>query len=262
MNVPIRVLGIATVILWVFLVAFIVVAAYSFKDLNLGAGDPQFSTSPDGKLTFSMPINIDNKGVCSLKDLQINTKFSDAEGSEISSSSTFVPVILHGQNTTVIHNASLSIKELLDKEEYLFEDKNLAASITAGLTFAELLPVEITANLTYPWGAPFYGFTLGQPSYHPVNSTHGSISVPANFENHAAFNITGEMRTELCGSDESVLSEAQTTFDVPPQSVYDGEFRFIIPLDPASTTTFRDSHFNVYFSTSLFEYGPLVIPYG
>ncbi|MBT0160612.1 hypothetical protein G4O51_11595 [Candidatus Bathyarchaeota archaeon A05DMB-2] len=262
MNVPIRMLGIATVILWVFLAAYIAVAANSFKDLNFGAGEPVFSASTNGELLFAMPLYIDNRGVCSLKDLNIITVFSDAEGAEISIASTTVPLVLHGQNTTVFHNVSLNMKDLLNKEEYLFDDGDLAASITAGLTFAELLPVEISKNFTYPWGAPFYGFTLEQASFRLINATHGSINVPVSFENHAAFNITGNMRIELCGSDDSVLGVAQAVFDVPQQSVYAGDLKFIVPLDSASPTALRGGYFNVYFSTSLFEYGPLVIPYG
>jgi hypothetical protein len=262
MNVPIRVLGIATVILWVFLAAYIAIAAYSFKDLNFGAGEPVFSASTNSEILFAMPLYIDNRGVCSLKDLNITTVFSDAEGAEISTASTSVPSVLHGQKTTVFHNVSLSMKGLLNKEEYLFDDRELVASITAGLTFAELLPVEISTNFTYPWGAPFYGFTLGQPSFRLINATHGSVNVPVSFENHAVFNVTGNMKTELRGSDNSVLDVAQTVFDVPQQSVYADDLDFIVSLDSASPTALRGGHFNVYFSTSLFEYGPLVIPYG
>jgi hypothetical protein len=262
MNVPIRVLGIATVILWVFLVAYIAVAAYSFKDLNFSPGEPELSASTDGELRFAMPLYIDNKGACSLKDLNITTVFSDAEGAEISTASTFVPVVLHGQNTRIFHNVSLNMKDLLSKGEYLFDDKDLAASITAGLTFAELLPVEISTNITYPWGAPFYGFKLGQPSFSPINTTHGNVTVPVSFENHAAFDIAGNMRLELSTSDDSVLGATQTVFDVPQKSSYAGDLEFSVPMDSAPPTAIQGGHFNVYFSTGLFEYGPLVIPYG
>ncbi len=262
MNVPIRVLGIATVILWVFLAAYIVVAAYSFKDLNFGAGEPEFSTSPNGELGFSMPLYIDNKGVCSLKDLQITTVFSDDQGREISTASTSVPSVPHGQNTTIFHNVSLNINDMLGSQDYLFDDKNLAASITAGLTFAELLPVEISTNLTYPWGAPFYGFTLRDPSFSRVNSTHVGIGVPVSFENHAAFDVAGNLRVELCDGNDSVLGAAQAVFDAPPQTVYADSLEFIVPLDSALATAVQGGHFNVYFSTGVFEYGPLVIPYG
>jgi hypothetical protein len=262
MNVPIRMLGIATVILWVFLVGFIAVAGYSFKDLKFGAGEPQFSTSPDGELLFSLPINIDNQGVCSLKDLNITTVFSDAEGSKIATASTFVPVIPHGQNTTIFHNVSLNVQDLVGKEEYLFEDESMAAEVTAGLTFAELLPVEISTNFTYPWGAPFYGFTLGELSFSPVNATHGSVTVPVSFENHAAFDVDGEMNVKLCGGDGAVLGGSQTIFDVPQHSSYAGDLELCVPLDSAASAMVQGGYFDVYFSTGLFDYGPLVIPYG
>jgi len=73
MKVPIRMLGIATVIFWVFLAAFIALAAYSIKDLGLDVGETQVSTTAKGELLFSLPIFIDNKGYSSLNDLKITT---------------------------------------------------------------------------------------------------------------------------------------------------------------------------------------------
>ena len=263
MNVPIRVLGIATFIFWVFLIAFIALAAYSIKDLNFGLGEPQFTAAPNGQLLFSLPMYIDNKGVSSLKSFNLTTVFLDAESSEISSASTFVPVIPHGENVTIFHNVTLSMNSLLEKgEQYLFNDTNLAVSVTAGLTFAELLPAQLSTNITYPWGAPFYNFTLGQPSYDRLNTTHSRVTVPMSFKNHAAFDLTGNIRIELYDSANSLLGESQTALNVTRGSSYAKSLEFRVPLNVASLSAARNGHFNVYFSTSLFEYGPMVIPYG
>jgi hypothetical protein len=126
----------------------------------------------------------------------------------------------------------------------------------------ELIPAQISMNFSYPWGAPFYNFALGQPSFGQLNRTHASASVPMSFENHAAFDLTGEIRVELYDSANSLLSESQTAINVPSQSSYDGNLGFNVPLNAASLSTANNGHFNVYFSTPLFEYGPLVIPYG
>jgi hypothetical protein len=263
MNVPIRALGIATSIFWVLLIAYIALAAYSVKDLNFDIGEPQFTTAPDGQLLLSLPLYIDNRGYNSLKEFHLSTVFSDAEGSEISRTNTFVPVIPHGENVTIYHNVTLSTDSLLEKgEQYLFNDNNLNVSVTAGLNFAELLPAQISTNFTYPWGAPFYNFALGEPSFGWFNFTHGATTVPMSFENHAAFDLVGNIRIELYDSGDSLLGESQTLFYAPQHSSFGEDVEFHVPLNLASLATAQNGHFNVYFSTPLFEYGPMVIPYG
>jgi hypothetical protein len=263
MNVPIRVLGIATSILWIFLIAFIASAAYSVKDLNFDMGEPQFGTSPDGQLMFSLPLYINNRGYYSLKEFQLSTVFSDAEGLEISRANTFVPVIPHGENVTILHNVTLSADNVFEKgEQYLFSDNNLSVAVVAGLNFAEIFPAQISTNFTFPWGAPFYNFALGNPTFGRFNSTHGGVAVPMSFENHAIFDLVGNIRIELYDSGDSLLGESQNIVNVPQGSSYHGSVEFQVPLNTASLSTAQHGHFNVYFDTGLFEYGPLVIPYG
>jgi hypothetical protein len=263
MNVPIRALGIATSIFWILLVAFIALAVYSVKDMNFDFGEPQFSTSPDGQLMFSLPLYIDNRGYCSLKEFNLSTVFSDAEGAEISRANTYVPVIPHGESTTIVHNVTLSTASLLQNgEQYLFDDNDLNVSVTAGLTFAELLPAQISTNFTFPWGAPFANFALGEPSYGRFDSTSGAVRVPMSFENHAAFDVVGSIRMELYDGGDSLLSESQTLIQVAQGSSYEGSVEFQVPLEAASLSAARSGHFDVYFDTGFFEYGPVVIPYG
>jgi hypothetical protein len=262
MNVPIRVLGIATSIFWIFLAVFIASAAYSVKDLNFNVGEPQFSTVPDGQLLFSLPLYVDNRGYYSLKEFQLLTVFSDAEGVEISRDNTYVAVIPHGENVTITHNVTLSMDSLLENgEQYLFHDSNLVASVTAGLNFAELFPAQISTNFTYPWGAPFYNIALGQSSFGLFNGTHSVVAVPMSFENHAVFDVGGGIRVELYDGSDSFVGESQTLFSVPQHSSYNGDMEFYVPLNVASLSAGQGGHFDVYFSTPLFEYGPLVIPY-
>lgn len=263
MNVPIRMLGIATSIFWVLLVAFIALAVYSIKDLSVNFGEPQFAAAPSGELTVSLPLYVDNRGYYSLKEFHLSTVFSDAEGAEISRDNTFVPVIPHGENVTILHNVTLNPVSLFEKgDQYLFHDNDLNVSFTAGLNFAELLPAEISANFTFPWGAPFYNFALGEPSYRGLDSTHVTVSVPMSFENHAAFDLAGSIRIELYDSVNSLLSESQTVFHVPQHSAYEGDVEFSVPANPSYLTTARSGHCNVYFDIGVAEYGPLVIPYG
>jgi hypothetical protein len=264
MNVPIRMLGIATSIFWVMLIAFIALATYSVKDLNFDFGEPQFKTAPDGELILSLPLYVDNRGYSNLKEFHLSTVFSDAEGAEISRDNTFVPVIPHGENVTILHNVTLSMVSLLEKgEQYLFNDNNLNVSVTAGLTFAELLPAQISTNFTFPWGAPFYNFALGEPSYGRFDAAQVAVAVPMSFENHAAFDLVGNIRIQIYNSVGSLLGESQTAVYVPQRSAYkEGDLEFYVPLSVMSLSAAQKGHFNVYFDIGLAEYGPLVIPYG
>jgi hypothetical protein len=152
---------------------------------------------------------------------------------------------------------------LLQKDEqYLFNDAELVASVTAGLDFAELLPAKLSTNVTCPWGAPLYNFMLGQPAYNRFNSTHSRATVLMSFENHAAFDFNGNIRVKLYDSGNSLLGESHTAFNVLRNSRYVEDLKFYVPLNVASLSAARSGHFNVYFSTPFFEYGPLVIPYG
>jgi hypothetical protein len=263
MNVPIRMLGIATSIFWIMLIAFVALAAYSVKDLNFDFGEPQFATSPDGEFRLSLPLYIDNRGYYSLKEFHLSTVFLDAEGEEISRDNTFVPVIPHGENVTILHNVTLSMDSLLEKgEQYLFKDNDLNVSVTAGLNFAELLPAQISTNFTFPWGAPFYNFALGEPSYGRFDLTQISVTVPMSFENHAVFDVAGNIRIELYDRANALVGESQTLVYVPQHSAYEGNVEFYLPLSPSATSAAQNGHFNVYFDMGIAEYGPLVIPYG
>ena len=263
MILSIRALGIATSIFWILLIAFIASAAYSVKDLNFNVGDPQFSTAPEDQLIFSLPLYIDNNGYYRVKEFYLSTVFSDNEGAEISRANTFVPIIPHGENITILHNATLTTDSLLEKsEQYLFDDSSLTASVTAELNFAELIPAKISTNFTFSWGAPFHNFVLDEPSYSRSGYTQGAVVVPMSFENHAAFDVAGNIRIELYDSADSLLSESQTLISVPQHSAYIGNVEFNVPLSATSLSAAQTGHFNVYFNTGLFEYGPLVIPYG
>jgi hypothetical protein len=255
MNVPIRILGIAASIFWVILIAFIASAGYSIKDINFRFGEPQFSPAPSRDLMLSLPLYIENKGFYSLKAFNLTTVFSDAEGAEISRATSFVPVISQGESLVIFHNVTLRMNLQETGKQYLFNDSNLVCALAAGLNFADLVPAQVSTNITFPWGAPFYGFALGQQQIVPLDSSQYRVTVPMSFENHAAFNLTGNIRVRLYDGEDSLLAESQTLFDVAQQSPYAKKLEFIVPFSGE-----RSGYFEVYFSTELFEYGPMVIP--
>jgi hypothetical protein len=164
---------------------------------------------------------------------------------------------------TIFHNVTLSVGSLLSDngEKYLFNDDSLTCAVTAGLNFAELFPAQLSSNITYPWGAPFYDFTLGQPQYARSGSSQVRVMVPFSFENHASFNSTGTIRLRLYDNGDSLLGESQLAFNVPQYAFYAGSFEFSVPSNLLSQSGQQSGHFEGCFSTSLFEYGPVVIPY-
>ncbi len=263
MNVSIRALGIASSIFWILLIAFIALSAYSFRDLNFSLGEPIFTAASDGQLIFSLPLFINNRGYCSVKELHLMTAFSNADGAEISRVNTFVPVIPRGENVAILHNVTLNMDSVLENaEQYLFNDSSLIASIKAELTLAELLPTQISTNFTFPWGAPFCNFVFGQSSFRRLNATDSAMSVPMSFENHATYDLTGNIRVELIDNAGSLLGESQNSFCLPQYLSYEGNLVFNVPLNVAALLVAHNMRFDVYFSTPLFEYGPLVIAYG
>ena len=257
MNVPIRMIGIVTSILWIMLITVVALAAYSVKDLNFDFGEPKFIVAPNGELTFSLPLYIDNRGYYNLKEFHLSTVFSGAEGAEISRDNTYIPIIAHGENTTILHNVTLNMFSLLENDEqYIFNDNDLHVSVTAGFNFADLLPTQISTNFTFQWGAPFYNFALGETLYEQLDLTQVTIAVPMNFENHAAFDISGNIRIELYDQVDLLLAESQTPVYIAQHSAFEEEVEFNIPLSTSSairrTSLSRILFFKAVISLTLF----------
>lgn len=262
MNVPIRILGIATSIFWLVLIAFAVMAAYSVKDLSFDFGEPEFDVTQDYELNLALPLFFYNRGYYSLKDFHLSTALSDVDGAEISRSETIVPIIPHGENVNIIHNITIDPLSLLEEnEQYLFTDTDIRVSFTAGLNFAELFPTEISANFTFPWGAPFHSFAISEPSFEVVDFTQVTASAIMGFENHAMFDLAGTIKIELYDGEGSRLSESQTVLYVPQHSVHESEIDFSIPLTASILSAAQSGYFDVYFDLGIIQYGPLRVLY-
>jgi hypothetical protein len=252
MNVTIRILGVATSIFWIILFAFIGSAAYSMKDLSFGVGEPQFVTPSSGDLTITLPFCINNKGYYSLEGFNLTTIISDTEGDEVSRASTLVRLIPQGQNTTIMHNFTLP-------NQYLFNDANFNCEIIAGLNFAEIVPAQLATNLTFPWSAPLNGFELGQLQFEGVDSLQSKAKVPISFENHANYDMSGTLRIKLYDELGTFLGKTKTEIDLTESPRYSDILDFSVP---AVSDKYLSGYFEVYFSSSTFDYGPMVIHFG
>jgi hypothetical protein len=252
-------IDIATTFFWTFLIAFFVSAVYSVKDMHFDFGQPQIEVTSDNKIIFSQPMSITNMGFYNLGSFNISTEVADKEGFIITRGSTFTPVIYKNDTVTVTHNMTIDVNDLLQRDKnYLFNDTELKIYEKVGLSIAEVIPVQGSTNFSMPWGAPLYNFTLGKAEYTPYNLTHLKVVVPISFENHAFFDLVGKIQIQMYNSINIVVGEGQTNIETHHNSPYNGHLELYISIGGITAS----GHFEVYFLTALFNYGPLVIPYG
>ena len=252
-------LSIATTFFWLSLILFFVSAAYSVKDVRLDFGEPQIDTTSDYKILFSLPITVDNKGYYSIGSFNVTTEISDKEGFIITRSSTFISKIEQGKEITTAHNVTIDIDALSqDNQEYLFNDTELEIHEIIGLKLADVIPVQASTNFSIPWGAPLYNFTLGKIEYSAYNRTHTRAIVSISFENHAFFDLTGSVQIGMYKSPNIFLGQGQITINASQSAQYRGHIELTVPIAKIS----ENGYFEAYFLTPLFNFGPLVIPYG
>ena len=259
MDFSIRIVGAASTVLWIFLVAFFVLAVYSVKDLHLSLGEPRLNLTADRCVVISVPINIENKGYYNLRDFNLTTKVTDLNGTKIAEGSTLITNVGKGCELIAFHNMSFSMDVLLERAAYyLFNDSSFTINAVISVKLAEIIPVKASSNFTVPWGAPFYNFRLGRLTYEPANQTHLKVFVPISFENHAPVEINGEIKFFMYNDEGTLAGQGESSIAAPRGTLYTG---FIVLYVQASKIT-QKVFFNVYFSTQFFSYGPLVIPYG
>lgn len=259
MRIPIRMIGITTTFFWIFLIAFFVSAVYSVKDLHFDFGEPQMNLTADNDILFLIPITITNKGFYSLSDFNLTTQISDAENFIIANGTSFIPTINKDEAATVAHNVTIDFNELLQhNKNFLFNDTELEIYEMVGMRIAEIIPIQASTNYSMPWGAPLYNFVLGKPQHVAANSTHVRVNLPISFENHAFFNVAGNIKIKMYNNASLLLGEGQISMDVPQQSSYNGIVEFYVLRKEITD----NGNFEISISTPLFNYENWVIPYG
>lgn len=252
-------IGLATTFFWIFLIAFFITAVYSIKDVSFNIGEPQVSTNSENEIVLSMPVAITNRGFYSIGYFGIKTQVADKDGFIITQGSTIVPVIRKNEEVTVVHNMTMNVTELLQRDQnYLFNDSQLVIYGELGLSVAEMIPIQASTNFSMPWGAPFYNFALGEAQYTVVNYTHVRVVVPISFENHAFFDLVGSIQVQMYNSAGMLIGEGQTNIEAFQGIPYNGFVEFLVQTNGIT----RTGRWEIYFQTPVFDYGPLVIPYG
>lgn len=259
MRYAVRALGWATKIVWILMVFFAATSVYSALNVKMGFGQPQVFLS-SGFIIISVPLFVNNTGLYDLSELNMTVAVTDYNESFASTSTTFVPLIPRGSSIETAHNVSMSLDDTTSKLlDYLFNDTVFNLDLSLKLNFAGAIPFQVSTNMTMPWGAPLYNFSIGQISYNFLNLTHQEAIIPISFENHSPyFSVDGFMRFEIYNDNGELLGFSVSDLNVPSHSGYDGQVETIV--DVSKVTGSGEVHF--YFETSAFSIGPVVMPYG
>ena len=221
MNIAIRMLTITTIILWIVILFFSVTAVYSVMNVGINIGEVQMLPSSKG-IIFSLPFSIDNNGYYELADLNLTTRVTDPDGTVLDLTETFVPSIPQGTNVNASHTIPIDLDTIMSMGllPLLLNDSSFNVEIFAGLNFARAVPVQLSANITIPWGAPFAHLSVGSISVSLYNSTHSEVAIPVSFENHAILDITGTLKLEFYNSSDEQIASVMTAISVPSQQSY------------------------------------------
>jgi hypothetical protein len=265
MRYVVRALGWTTKIIWILMIFFAATSVYSALNVKMGFGQLQVFPS-SGCMIISVPLFVNNTGLYDLSELNMTAIVTDCNKSLVSTSTTFVPSIPRGSSIETAHNVSMSLDNITSKLlDYLFNDSIFNLDLSLELNFARAIPFQVSTNMTMPWGAPLYNFSIGQISYNFLNFTHQEAIIHISFENHSPyFDVDGTMRVEIYNDNATandngeLLAFSTSNLNVPSHSGYDGQVETIV--DVSKVTGSGEVHF--YFETSAFSIGPLVMPYG
>jgi hypothetical protein len=262
MKIPVRTVGAALLILWLFLIGFAVSVVYSIKDIQLSIGEMQINVTAQNEVLFSLPMTIFNKGYYSLESFNISTEILSGQGSRITHAVTFIPAIGEGEAVNITEEIELNLTDMLRiYQSFLFNDTELQVSRTVSMSVAEIIPVQVAANSSLPWGAPLCNFRIGKPEiieYGGVGSTvYSKVVVPMSFENHAFFDFDGLVKVRMYNTANALSGDGETAVAVPQHSSFNGN----VELEIVPERVTRTGYFEVFFESSFFSFGPLVIPY-
>jgi len=258
MRHAIRALGVATSILWITFLFFIVTAGYSALNFNVTPEAGQASAS-DGVIEISVPFRIENGGFYELTDLNLTTRVLEQNGILVSKSTTSIPQIPRGSNLSKSHRVFINVREFLTRfPKYLIEDSNLTLEQTVQVRFAQVIPFKVSANTTMSWGAPVRDPHAKLKTVRPYNSTHSEVTFEIHFENGSPyFHVVGTMKAEIRNKLGETLASSETSLSVASRSVFVKEINVLAEKSKIT----RNGEIFLYFKTSMFEYGPLVISY-
>ena len=253
MKHAIRALGWATAILWILVILFSGTVVYSAMQIGMNfEGEPQVTTS-NGTQTISIPFSISNDGLYDISELNITTLTVAENEAVISRSTTLVSLISRGYTVNGTYDIVVSLDDILaqDLTYLLFNDTDLNVDMSVELTYAHSVSLKISSNLgDLTWGAPLSNLTVGEIT----EISPSQANAPLSFENHAFFGLNGTVQLEIWGVNE-LIGSGTTDILVPSEGRYDDVIPVTLTGDFAEKAEVR-----IYFDTSVFSFGPVVIP--
>ena len=261
MRQAIRALGWVTKILWVILLATIITIAYSATQISVSVGEAR-TTATEQAITISFPVNITNNGLYALTQLNVTTKVTDQNSQTLANGTTIDQSVQKGTSATITYNITINIPEIIAQTNgsLLFNDTTFTVFQYVSLDYANAIPFSLHANYTMPWGAPLSNLTVGNPTFQLYNSTYSNATVQLQFENHNQYlPVNGTMRVEIYNSRQMLKGAGAASIDVQPNTSCDTQVDFLVRN---FRTTTPSGEIYVFFETSAFDYGPVVISFG
>jgi hypothetical protein len=256
MKQAIRALGWATTTLWILVILFSGTVVYSAMQIGMDfQGEPQVTTS-NGTLKMALPFSISNNGFYDISNMTITTSILTENDTVISSSSTFLEIIPRGGLINATHEIVISLKDMLAKNltYMVFNDTKLNMEMSVELIYANTIPLKISSNQTMQWGAPIYNLTINEVSFTPPNQADVFLS----FKNHAFFVLNGTIYLELVDETGNEIGAGSRDIFVPPGQTYAEP----VPVTLTETPPGEVAEVHLWFDTSLFSLGPVVITLG
>jgi hypothetical protein len=189
--------------------------------LDVEYGEVQILPSSNG-IDFSLPFSITNNGYYELADLNLMTRVTDPNKTVVDITETFVSSIQKGSKVTETHTISIDLDSIMSMDHVflLLNDSFFNVEVFADLNFARTVPVQLSTNVTIPWGAPFANFSTGAISVSPHNSTHVETTIPISFENHAIIDVTGILEVKVYNDSNELIASGSASINVLSQQTY------------------------------------------
>jgi hypothetical protein len=147
---------------------------------------------------------------------------------------------------------------LSQDDNFLFNDTIFTVFQYVGFNYANAIPLSVHANYTMPWGALLSNLAVRQITYQSYNSTHSTVNVQIVFENHNQYvPVTGTMRIRVYNNQHVRMGGVTVNGDVQPNSPGNVQASMLVDNSRITPT----GEVRLYFTTSVFSYGPVVKPY-